>query len=63
MLIKATFIGKDSLGYKNGVAYTLYLITEKPNIQIKRFEDFSGVCEYESLKAFLTNWKDVTLIK
>jgi hypothetical protein len=55
MIIKARFIGKDSLGYQFGKEYIL--LTEDLT-SIKR-SDGSGVCPYNSIRSFLNNWTDI----
>jgi len=58
MEIAATFIGKDSLGYENGKQYHLIILDDKrPTIMRK---DKTGICPYESFKAFMENWTNIT---
>lgn len=56
MLITATFIGQDSLGYENGKLYSLQL----DGLSIGR-TDGSGKTSYGSLSAFFKNWSGVTV--
>ena len=56
MLITATFIGQDSLGYESGKPYLLTL----EGLSISR-TDGSGKTAYGSLPAFLKNWSDITV--
>lgn len=58
--IKATFVGKDALGYVSGREYSL-LVFQQPGgrIQIDRVSG-GGTCLYQSLYKFIENW---TLIK
>ena len=58
MKIEATFIGKDSLGYSNNRRYTLIV----NGSTIKR-ESGLGVCKYQSVEAFLKNWKDIKVLQ
>jgi len=56
-LIHAEFRGQDgSLGYKLGKKYLLLV----NDMTIKRSDDDSGYCVYESLQAFLDNWNNIT---
>ena len=57
MIITATFIGTNSLGYENGKQYELK-IAEAQGISIQRI-DGTGKCPYESLSAFLKNWTGI----
>lgn len=61
MHIKATFTGKDSLGYKNGEEYDL-LVVNSNYIAIKRI-DGSGGCNYNTFVLFLNNWNKIRVIK
>lgn len=65
MLIKATFVGKDSLGYKSGHSYLLILQESRVynHVWIQRKDDLGGLCEYGSFIAFLNNWENLTVIK
>jgi hypothetical protein len=54
MLITATFIGQDSLGYESGKPYLL----EIEGLSISR-TDGSGKTAYGSFPAFFKNWADV----
>ena len=58
MIIKATFMGKNSLGYENGKEYELIV----NGVSITRI-DGSGKCPYISLYAFLKNWDNITIKK
>ncbi len=57
MKIKAKFIGKDSIGYKQGQVYEL----EVDRKWIMR-ESSEGLCPYESIESFLNNWTDISHI-
>lgn len=57
MIITATFVGKNSLGYENGKEYHLK-IADSQGILIKRL-DGTGQCPYQSLSAFLKNWNNI----
>ena len=61
--IKATFIGKNSLGYEHGQEYILrfYDTVNQKNgvaIEVSRL-DSSGLCPYASITSFLENWSNV----
>lgn len=57
--ITATFIGKNgSLGYETGKEYELTVPSSK-QIVVYREELGKGHCVYESLAAFLKNWKNI----
>lgn len=63
MYIVGTFIGKDSLGFKNGNKYKLKLlelITEGTGEQVIMAEtvEFNGKlkCIYSTIKNLLNNW-------
>jgi hypothetical protein len=56
--IEATFIGKDSLGYKHGQPYKLQLGEDKSTVICR--EDGSGSCSYESLSSFMKNWNNIS---
>lgn len=60
MIITATFIGKNSLGYENGKTYKLKTLPMTA-ITISRI-DGTGECVYESINAFFKNWKDIKQI-
>lgn len=60
MIIKATFIGTDSLGYEKGKKYELK-ISNLQGVSISRL-DGTGKCPYQSLSAFFRNWDGVYLI-
>lgn len=55
MIIKALFIGTNSLGYEKGKTYELKLISG--NI-IKRING-TGMCEYGSIYSFFDNWTNI----
>jgi hypothetical protein len=57
--IKATFTGKNSLGYVNGKEYEL--IIRNFGSTISRI-DGTGKCPYDSLSAFFKNWNNITVI-
>lgn len=59
MVISATFIGKDSLGYRHGATYKLLLT--KLSIKVYNTRE-DGECEYESLGAFLRNWTNIVVL-
>jgi hypothetical protein len=61
MIIKATFTGKNSLGYNNGSEYTLK-VAEHGGMSVKKL-DGEGVCDYKSISAFLRNWSNITVIQ
>lgn len=60
MIVTALFIGKNSLGYKNGQVYTL-LITQYAQDDtlyiINAGEENTHSCPYGSITAFRKNWK------
>ena len=60
MNIKAKFIGSenDILGYIPGKEYKLMLL-EKGAMTISK-TDGEGMCQYQSLSAFLRNWTDIS---
>jgi hypothetical protein len=60
MRIKATFKGKDSLGYVNGKEYELK-IANFGGMTIRRVNG-TGQCPYQSISAFLRNWTNIELI-
>lgn len=60
MIIKATFTGSDSLGYKNGNRYKLEVCNFQ-GVSIMRL-DGSGKAGYSSLSSFLKNWTKVYVI-
>lgn len=56
MKYTATFKGRDgSLGYRTGQTYRLTIYRSQRGVVISR-PDGSGLCPYESLRAFLRNW-------
>jgi hypothetical protein len=57
MIIKATFIGINSLGYEKDKEYSLKIANTK-GTSVKRL-DGKGKCDYESLSAFLKNWDNI----
>jgi|GEM_PF-5856769 hypothetical protein len=61
--IIAVFIGQDgSCGYTHGERYTLDLISYKDNsLSIECDNVMASFCEYQSIFAFLNNWKEVSL--
>lgn len=58
MEIKAKFIGENFLGYENGKTYHLRIV----GASIQRI-DKSGSCSYTSFKSFLSNWKNIEIVK
>lgn len=54
------FIGNDSLGYVHGTVYKMRFDTGMPNTICRL--DGSGTCMYASLKGFMNNWDEITLI-
>lgn len=54
MIINATFIGTNSLGYEKGKKYDLKL----DGSTICRL-DGTGKCTYQSIRAFLSNWYNI----
>lgn len=60
-ILTAKFVGVDSLGYQNGKTYDLILDQSK-DIVIRRL-DGTGMCPYQSLRAFLLNWEDIKVSK
>jgi hypothetical protein len=60
MRIKATFKGKDSLGYVNGKEYELK-IANFGGMIIRRANG-TGQCPYQSISAFLRNWTNIESI-
>jgi len=56
MKIKAKFKGSNSLGYENGENYKLEFTVKDNAVWIMR-ENMTGLCKYDSLKAFLNNWQ------
>lgn len=62
--LKARFIGRDSLGYKHGKVYQLFVydfdwfhkLINRWSIEVKR-TDGTGFCPYRSLFTFLDNWE------
>lgn len=68
MIVTATFIGaNNSSGYKKNKKYNLELhivpklIFDNEQILIVK-SDGTGRCSYLGLKAFLQNWKSLTLL-
>jgi hypothetical protein len=61
MIIKAKFIGGNSLGYETGKEYELK-IEDQRSMTISR-QDGTGKCPYQSLSAFLRNWTDIKLVE
>lgn len=61
MIITAEFKGENgSCGYKSGGTYSLRIKhTKGNNITIQR-RDGSGLCEYQSMIAFMNNWTRIT---
>ena len=62
MIIKATFTGKNSLGYEHGKMYDLKLDKNKPYICIERL-DGTGRCPYMTKIAFDNNWSNIKIIE
>jgi hypothetical protein len=60
MRIKATFKGKDSLGYVKGKEYELK-IANFGRMIIRRVNG-TGQCPYQSISAFLRNWTNIESI-
>ena len=60
MIIKATFVGTNSLGYENGKDYELK-VDNVDRISVTRL-DGNGKCPYESLAAFLKNWTNIRVV-
>ena len=58
MIIKATFIGKDSLGYINNLEYQLVL-NARPYGKIIINKNTDKACVYNSTIAFLKNWNNI----
>jgi len=61
MIIKATFKGRDSLGYQHGKEYTLRTV-EESYICIERL-DGSGRCPYAVHVEFAHNWDNIKIIE
>jgi hypothetical protein len=57
ILIKAVFVGENSLGYIKGRTYILQL--KKNGMEVKRV-DGSGECVYGSIFSFLNNWDKIS---
>jgi hypothetical protein len=61
-LIRATFIGRDTLGYKHGETYVLWIEALSwpigSDIRIHRL-DSEGWCPYRNILTFLENWTDI----
>ena len=58
MVVLAIFKGTNSLEYKKNTPYTL--VMKKNTIQ--RI-DGTGLCKYESIVSFLSNWEMVQVIQ
>lgn len=61
--ITAIFNGKDgSLGFVFGREYTLSIEYSlgRSGIRVRRVDDLEKTCTYDSIGAFLDNWKYVT---
>lgn len=59
MIISASFIGTNSLGYEYGKNYILR-VSNKKQIIIKRIDN-TGLCKYNSLYTFLQNWNNIQI--
>jgi len=69
MMVKATFIGTDSLGYINGKVYLLDihgLTIQRSSIMTMYCQEKAmhnqtnrGLCKYDSIQSFLSNWTDI----
>lgn len=55
LIVKATFVGKDSCGYHNGIVYNLQVISNGNQAYIA----YPHFCPYGSWKAFWRNWEPV----
>ena len=59
MKIEATYIGSDgSLGYIHGEVYELYV----NNTFISRLNGTGGVCQYDTIHSFLSNWDNIKIL-
>lgn len=69
-VIKAKFIGTDSLGYKHNQYYTIVLcqvslmtwLFNGWQIEIRRVDDSRVFCPYKNMETFLQNWDDIQII-
>jgi hypothetical protein len=61
MRIKATFKGKNSLGYVNGKEYELKIVDFLGGYIIRRIDN-TGLCPYQSETAFLNNWSNIKIL-
>ena len=61
MIVKAKFIGANSLGYVHGETYSLKILPNR-SVSICKAIDGTGKCEYRSTYSFLRNWTDIKTI-
>ena len=67
MKITAIFCGQDhSMGYRAGQHYTLHVVL-RPDLgrsaaAVHIHHDLYGFCPYDSLAAFLANWREVSKV-
>lgn len=69
-VIKAKFIGTNSLGYEHGKYYTLVLykadflrrLLYGWDLEIRRVDDSRGYCPYKNIDTFLANWDEITVV-
>lgn len=67
-IIRARFIGRNSLGYKRGEIYTLKVNDriimgfENAEVVIER-ENGYGICPYQTMEAFNKNWEWLSMYK
>lgn len=54
---KFRFIGRDSLGYKNGEVYTLELDSLSDGVLFINRDDRTGECMYSNVITFMRNWE------
>lgn len=67
MIIKAKFIGRDSLSYNNGETYTLLLeifYGALHGLAITKIEEWGSIdplsyCPYDNIEAFFNNWTNI----
>jgi len=64
VIVKAIFKGQDgSCGYKHNSEYELTMWQHNNVIEIERYNDDNGNCEYSTVLTFFDNWDCVRVIK
>lgn len=55
-MIKAVFVGTNSMGYKHGEQYTLKTYIENGFLWIAEVDGKAKDCPYKNLETFMDNW-------